>query len=353
MSRPIPPSYKTKNWPAYNEALKQRGSLTIWFDPEMVWVPPPTGKRGRQPQYSDAAIQTCLTMKVLFGMALRQTTGFVESLLRLIGLDWAVPDFSTLSRRQKSLAVSISYRGSKGPLNLLIDSTGIKAEGEGEWHARKHGGAKRRSPLSLGPMARHGSRRKIHIGVDEQTLEIRAIEVTGSHIGDAPMLPELLDQIRADVEIGSVTADGAYDTRKCHDAVADRGAHAVIPPRKNAKPWKPSTAGAIARNEALRASKYLGRAIWRKWTGYHRRSRAETKMHLREAAGAEPHGTRFRSPGCRTPDPRRRPERLHRARHTRHRVRGISASGERGGPRLTHFAQQSLPERRSRPFIAA
>ena len=101
MSRPIPPSYKTKNWPAYNEALKQLGSLTIhwpvgdclqsplgWFDPDMVWVPSPTGKRGRQPQYSDAAIQTCLTMKVLFGMALRQTTGFVESLLRLVGLDW-------------------------------------------------------------------------------------------------------------------------------------------------------------------------------------------------------------------------------------------------------------------------
>ena len=91
MSRPIPPSYKTKNWPAYNEALKQRGSLTIWFDPNMVWVPPPTGKRGRPLQYSDAAIQTCLTMKVLFGMALRQTSRFVESLLRLVGLDWVVP----------------------------------------------------------------------------------------------------------------------------------------------------------------------------------------------------------------------------------------------------------------------
>ena len=175
-------------------------------------------------------------------MALRQTTGFVESLLRLVGLDWTVPDFSTLSRRQKTLAVSIPYRGSQGSLNLLIDSTGTKAEGEGEWHARKHGGTKRRLW------------RKIHIGVDEQTLEIRAIEVTGSNVGDAPILPELLDQIPADVEIASVTADGAYDTRKCHDAVADRGAHAVIPPRKNAKPWKPSTAGAIARNEALRVS---------------------------------------------------------------------------------------------------
>ncbi len=100
MSRPTPPAYKTRNWPSYNEALKRRGSLTIWFDPAMTWEAAPTGKRGRQPDYSDAAIQTCLTMKVLFGMALRQTTGFVESLLCLIGLDWAVPDFSTLSRRQ-------------------------------------------------------------------------------------------------------------------------------------------------------------------------------------------------------------------------------------------------------------
>ncbi len=236
-------------------------------------MPPPTGKQGRQPQYGDAAIQTCLTLKVLFGMALRQTMGFVESLLRLVGLDWAVADYSTLSRRQKTLAVNIPYRGSKGPLHLRIDSTGIKAEGEGEWHARKHGGAKRRLW------------RKIHLGVDERTLEIRAIELTGSHVGDAPMLPELLDRIPADVEIGSVTADGAYDTRKCHDAVADRGAHAVIPPRRNAKPWKPSTAGAIARNEALRSSKYLGRAIWRKWSGYHRRSRAETKMHCVKLLG--------------------------------------------------------------------
>ena len=101
MSRPIPPSYKTKNWPTYNKALKQRGSLAIWFDPEMVWTPPPAGRRGRQQSYSDAAVQACLTMKVLFGMALRQTTGFVESLLRLIGLDWTVPDFSTLCRRQR------------------------------------------------------------------------------------------------------------------------------------------------------------------------------------------------------------------------------------------------------------
>ena len=273
MSSWAPTKYKTKNWSAYNEALKHRGSLSIWFDPEMTWTPSPSGKRGRQRQFSDAAIQTCLTMKVLFGLPLRPTTGFVESLLKMVGLDWAVPDFSTLCRRQKALNVSLPYREGNGPLNLLIDSTGIKAEGEGEWNARKHGGPKRRIW------------RKIHIGIDEETLEVRAVEVTTSNIGDAPMLPELLSQIPSDQEIGSVTGDGAYDTRKCHDAIAARGAHAVIPPRKNAKPWTPTSPGAIARNEAVNASRYLGRALWRRWSGYHRRSRVETKMHCVKLLG--------------------------------------------------------------------
>ncbi|WP_111735657.1 IS5 family transposase [Roseovarius amoyensis] len=273
MSRWTTTKYKTTNWSSYNDSLKRRGSLSIWFDPEMVWVPPPNGKRGRQQQFNDAAIQTGLTLKVLFGMPLRQTTGFVQNLLRLVGLDWAVPDFSTLCRRQRTLNVSLPYRGGSGPLNLLIDSTGIKFEGEGEWNARKHGGPKRRIW------------RKIHIGIDEETLEVRAVEVTTSNFGDAPILPELLDQIAADQDIRSVTADGAYDTRKCHDAIAARGAHAVIPPRKNAKPWKPTSAGAIARNEAVNASRYLGRAIWRRWSGYHRRSRVETKMHCVKLLG--------------------------------------------------------------------
>ena len=273
MSNWTPTTYKTKNWSNYNRALKQRGSLSIWFDAEMAWDAEPSGKRGRQQAYSDAAIQTCLTFKVLFGLPLRQTAGFVESLLELVGLDWAVPDYSTLCRRQRMLPVAIPYRGSPGPLHLLVDSTGIKAEGEGEWNARKHGGSKRRLW------------RKIHIGIDEETLEIRAIEVTSSSIGDSPMLPGLLSQIAPIQEIGSVTADGAYDTRKCHDAIAARNAHAVIPPRKNAKLWKPDTPGAKARNEAVRSSKYLGRALWRQLTGYHRRSPVETKMHCMKLLG--------------------------------------------------------------------
>jgi hypothetical protein len=122
-------------------------------------------------------------------------------------LDWATPDFSTLCRRQKTLNVSLPYRGSTGPLNLLIDSTGIKAEGEGAWNARKHGGSKRRVW------------RKIHIGIDEETLEVRAVEVTGSNIGHAPMLPELLNQIPSDQDIGSVTAP----SRACWHALPGSG----------------------------------------------------------------------------------------------------------------------------------
>jgi hypothetical protein len=139
----------------------------------------------------------------------------------------------------------------------------------------------------------YGLRRKIHIGIDEKTLEVQAVEVTTRNVGDASMLPELLNQIPPEQDIGSVTADGAYDTRKCHDAIAARKTHAVIPPRKNAKPWKPTSAGAIARNEAVNASRYLGRAIWRRWSGYHRRSRVETKMHCVKLLGQSLMSTDF------------------------------------------------------------
>lgn len=176
-------------------------------------------------------------------------------------------------RRQRTLKAQLPCQGARGPLNPLVDSTGIKVRGEGEWHARKHGGAKRRVW------------RKVHLAIDEATLEVRAVEITGSDIGDAPMLPDLLGQVPADEPIASVTADGAYDGRACRDAIADRGADAIIPPRRNAKPWKKNSPGAAGRNEALRAIERIGRAIWRRWSGYHRRSRVETKMNCVKLLG--------------------------------------------------------------------
>ena len=192
--------------------------------------------------------------------------GFVESLLKQAGLDWVVPDYSAVCRRQKVLPVTISARPSTAGLHLLVDSTGIKMLGEGEWKTKKHGAEYRRQW------------RKVHLGIDAETLEIGAIEVTGNGVGDAPMLPELLAQIPAEETLLSVSGDGAYDTKACHEAIAQRQAAAIIPTRKNAKPWKDTLAGVLARNEILRTTRRLGRARWKRWSGYHRRSLVETKM---------------------------------------------------------------------------
>jgi hypothetical protein len=180
MSQPKPPTYKTLNWSAYNHSLCERGSLSVWFDPEMEWYSTAVGQRGRAELFSDEAIQCCLMLKNLFQLPLRQTTGLVSRLLKVIGLNWAVPDFSTLSRRQKYLKVKIPYRRNAQGLHLLVDSTGIKIQGEGEWKTKKHGAEYRRQW------------RKIHLGIDAETLEIRAIEVTSNKLGDAQMLPGLL-----------------------------------------------------------------------------------------------------------------------------------------------------------------
>lgn len=223
--------------------------------------------------FSDAAIQFCLTIKVLFKLPLRQTTGMVASLLKIAGLDWAVPDYTTLCRRQKTLAVHIPYRRADGPLNLLVDSTGIKFLGDGEWQARKHGVQGRRQW------------RKVHLAMDTATSDIRAVEFTPSSDGDSPVLPELLDQIPEGEEIGTVTADGAYDTRRCHTAIIDHQATAIIPIRRNGRPWKEDCPEAIARNETRRATRHYGRAFWKRWTGYHVRSRIEAKMRCLKAFG--------------------------------------------------------------------
>lgn len=169
--------------------------------------------------------------------------------------------------------MTISAHATTSRLHLLVDSTGIKMIGEGEWKTRKHGADYRRQW------------RKVHLGIDATTLEIRAIEVTDNATGDAPMLPCLLEQIRPDELIASVSGDGADDTKGCHEAIALRGAQAIIPTRKNAKLWKDQRPGAQARNAIFHATRRLGRAIWKKWSGYHRRSLVETKMRCFKLLG--------------------------------------------------------------------
>ena len=222
--------YRTTNWKSYNDALKRRGSLLIWLDKAMVWRAPKAWRNGRPPVFSDGAIQFCLMVKVLFGLPLRQTTGMVASILSMAGLDWPVPDFSTLSRREKTITVQIPSRRAPGPLNLLVDiepgsatgssepARGIKFLGDGEWLARKHGTHRRRQY------------RKVHLAMDTATGDIRAVEFTPSREGDSPVLPDLLDQIPEDEQIGTVTGDGAFDTRRCHTAILERGGTAVTCP---------------------------------------------------------------------------------------------------------------------------
>jgi hypothetical protein len=273
MTKPEPARYRTTNWKSYNDALRRRGSLLIWLDKDMTWLANRAGRPGRPPVFSDAAIQFCLMVKVLFGLPLRQTTGMVASILKMAGLDWPVPDFSTLSRRQKTLAVQISSRRAPGPLNLLVDSTGIKFLGDGEWLARKHGTHRRRQY------------RKVHLAMDTATGDIRAVEFTSSRDGDSPVLPDLLDQIPPDEQIGTVIGDGAFDTRRCHTAILDRGGTAVIPIRKNGRLWKEDCPAACARNDILRATRRFGRANWKQWSGYHARSRTEARMRCLKSFG--------------------------------------------------------------------
>ena len=256
--------YRTTNWKAYNAALKARGDLTIWLDKDMQWLAPSCGKRGRNKTFSDGAIQFCLTIKCLFGLPLRQTLGLVQSLLKMAGLPWAAPDYSTVCRRQKGLDVRVHYRPSRNGLHLLAASTVIKCLGEGEWKTKKHGAERLRQW------------RKVHLGIDAENMQIRAIVVTTNEVGDSPVAAELLGQIPSQEKVASFTGDGAYDTQDVHEACHHRGAIPIIPPRKGARLRQ--GAAFAHRNEAVKACRQIGRAIWKRWSGYHRRSLVETKM---------------------------------------------------------------------------
>src|ERR1700710_1546663 len=215
------PRYRVTNWAEYDASLRQRGSLTMWFTDEAIlgWQAEPRTTPGGQPHYSTLAITTALTMGMVFGLALRQTEGLIGSVIALLGLDLAVPDHSTLSRRAKTLEVPPLRRAGSGPLHLLVDSTGLKLGGAGEWLVEKHGTSRRRSW------------RKLHIGVDAGGGEIVATELTEKDVDDAARTGALLDQISD--PIASFTADGAYDQDRVYAAGAPRhpGAPATFHPR--------------------------------------------------------------------------------------------------------------------------
>jgi hypothetical protein len=216
--------YRVTNWAEYDAALRQRGNLTVWFTEEAIaaWRAEPRTTRGGQAHYSALAIRTALTLRAVFRLALRQTEGLIGSVLRLLGLDLAVPDHSTLSRRAETLEVPKPCPSSRGSVHLLVDSTGLRLCGPGEWLVEKHGTHRRRSW------------RKLHIGVDADTGQILASELTTSDVDDGSQVEPLLDQITA--PLASFTSDGAYDQAGIYGTVAKHypDADVIIPPRSTA-----------------------------------------------------------------------------------------------------------------------
>jgi Transposase DDE domain len=257
--------YKVTNWPDYDAALVRRGSLTVWVTEEAIaaWHAPATGKRGGQPVYSDLAIETGLALRLVLRLGLRQIEGTLGSIAHLLGVDIRIPDHTTFSRRGDGLTRLTKPVKRGEPLHLLVDSTGLKMYGEGEWLEEKHGKRSRR----------HW--RKLHLAIDANSHEIAAVELTTDDVGDITAVPDLLDQI--DGSVASVTADGAYDTDVVYDEVSRRhpDADVVIPPRSTAVV---SETGTTRRDEHLRTIEKHGRIGWQRRSGYCRRSLVETAM---------------------------------------------------------------------------
>lgn len=261
-------AYRVKNWPSYNQSLINRGNLTIWISPEVQgnWYAKKEGGRGRPMTYSDKCIEVALTLRSLFRFPLRATQGFIEGLFELLKLDLQVPHYSRLSRRAGKLAVFYySQQSSQNPTDLVVDSTGLKIYGEGEWKVRIHGKQARRSW------------RKLHVAVNAQNMQAVSIALSSENVTDGHVMPLLLKGAK---NLGKVYADGAYLSKECFDSVAEAGGQAVIAVRANIKiARKKLTPGLRQRNKILKQMrKFEGRNSWKKKSGYHKRSLAETHM---------------------------------------------------------------------------
>jgi hypothetical protein len=255
------------NWAAYDAALRRRGSLTIRFSAEAIaaWAAEPRTTPGGQPHYSALAIETALTLRAVFRLALRQTEGLIGSILQLLGLDLSVPDHSTLSRRAETLHVP-RPRAGQAPVHLLVDSTGLRLCGPGEWLTEKHGTSKRRSW------------RKLHLGVDADTGRIVAARLTDKDADDGSQVGPLLDQMGG--AVASFTADGAYDRDDVYTEVAARhpDAAVVVPPRSGAVPSDTAETAPTRRDEHLRLIAEHGRMGWQKASGYNWRALVESDI---------------------------------------------------------------------------
>jgi IS5 family transposase len=265
MKSKVHPKYKTQyrvaNWPAYNQALVRRGDVTVWLAPEAVaaWTPRRRGTRGGQRRYSDLAIETALTLRLIYHLPLRQAEGFVNSLFAVMDLDLSSPNYTTLSRRGQHLERRLRPVPSGGGIHLVLDSTGLSIVGEGEWAAVKHGGRGRRGW------------KKLHLGVDRSGMIVAQV-LTDEHLDDATIGVALIDTV--DGDILSVTADAAYDTLAVYGAAEARGGSVVVPPKRTAVTSRRQPRSA-ARDRTIRRLNEIGRRRWQKEAGYHQQARVE------------------------------------------------------------------------------
>lgn len=264
-------SYRIRNWSEYNRSLKQRGSITLWISEEVLanWHPEAEGRRprGGQVQYSDQAIRCLLMLKAVYRLPYRQTVGFGQSVMDLLGAGVRVPDYTTLCKRSVDLAVSLPTSKPEEPKHIVVDSTGLKVYGEGEWKVRQHGYSKRRTW------------RKLHLSVDENSHEIQALVLSEAGVDDAEAGQQLLRDTAGEIE--QVSGDGSYDKAKLYAACTRRKVkHIAIPPRRNAKIWQHGNCKQepLPRDQNLRRIRQIGRQQWKIESGYHRRSLAETAV---------------------------------------------------------------------------
>lgn len=274
----MPEAYRVRNWKEYNEALVQRGSITLWFAEEVVqnWrAEKQSGVRGRPKKYSDCAIVCGLTLKVLFKLTFRMTEGFIKSVVKQLGVEIEAPDYTLLCKRQKSVQLpALSKRLKPGEgLALVVDSSGVKVYGEGEWRVRRYGWKK------------HRLWRKLHLAVNSETQQIEACELTELGVQDSEGFLRLLSGIPSQIQ--TVIGDGAYDRFSCYEACERRGIQLVAPAQHNARPScerarnkRKASPGAVQkRDETIEQIRQWGRKAWKVQTGYHRRSLAETAVY--------------------------------------------------------------------------
>jgi IS5 family transposase len=270
--------YKVTNWREYNRALVNRGDFTLWFSDDVLlawehenleW------KNGRPYVYSDLAIETMLTIRELFRLPYRQTEGFGRGVIEMLGGEVKVPHHTSLQKRAAKLDIAVRLSGLKGPVDVVVDSTGLKVYGNGEWKVRQHGSDKRRRW------------QKVHLAIDPDSHAILAQLTTVSGVHDGDAVEPLLKQVEP--EVRTFYGDGAYDSWKVRDHLRESKIDQIIPPRKNAKIQQHgnSSADPLERDECLRQIRREGKKAWKESIGYHRRSLVETAMSRLKGAFGE------------------------------------------------------------------